>query len=103
MGTKLIGSSTQGKIVNGGRYLVVEIRPCIKIKNMLSDEHFDMTKDSLCKYTQLGWAVVYQKVQGQTCDGTVLLHDLHSKFFNRAHLYVGLSRVTDGSKVFVAR
>ncbi len=103
MGTKLIGSSTQGKIVNGGRYVVIEIGQNIKIKNLLSEEHFDMTRDSIGKYTQLGWAVVYQKVQGQTCEGTVLLHDLHSKFFNRAHLYVGLSRVTDGSKVFIAR
>ncbi len=89
--------------MNGGRYEVVELRPSIKLKNLISNEYFDMTRDAVGKYTQLGWAVVYQKVQGQTCEGTVLLHDLHSKYFNRSHLYVGLSRVTDGSNAFIAR
>ena len=34
--------------------------------------------------------------------GQVVLHDLHSKYFRRPHLYVGLSRVTRGSDIRLA-
>ena len=53
--------------------------------------------------TLLAWAMVYNKVQGATENGTVCLHDLGSRYLKRSHLYVGLSRVTDGGNVFIAK
>ena len=101
MGTKLTGSTTQGKVVNGGRYEVLSIGENIRLKNLLTEEEFGLTSNALGQFTQLGWAVVYQKVQGQTCEGTILLHDLNSCFASLTHLYVGLSRATAGTNVFV--
>jgi len=100
-GTKLIGSTTQGKIVNGGRYDVLSIGENIRLKNLLTEEEFVLTTTALGQFTQLGWACVYQKCQGQTCEGTLLLHDLSSCFASLTHLYVGLSRATSGTNVFV--
>ena len=47
--------------------------------------------------------MVYNRAQGLTIEGqTVCLHDLHSHYFRRQHLYVGLSRVTDGKDIRIA-
>ena len=101
VGTKIIGSTTQGRIVNGGRYEVPSISENIRLKNILTEEEFTLTTAAIGQFTQLGWACVYQKVQGQTCEGTILLHDLNSCFASLTHLYVGLSRATSGANVFV--
>jgi len=47
--------------------------------------------------------MVYNKVQGATETGTVMLHDTSSPYFKKCHLYVGLTRATEGTNVFVAR
>ena len=63
---------------------------------------FEVTPEALSKNCILAWALTYPKVQGITEKGTVFLHDLGSKHFKKCHLYVGLSRVTDGKHVFIS-
>ena len=103
-GTKLVGNSSTGRIVNGGRYTVTRIGgDKATLKDDLEEETFEISLDAIGKCCLLAHAMVYNKVQGATENGTVILHDTSSKYFRRQHLYVGLSRVTDGSYMFVAR
>ena len=60
------------------------------------------TPEQVGRCTLLAWAMVYNKVQGSTEKGTICLHGCSSPYFRKCHLYVGLSRVTAGSNVFVA-
>jgi hypothetical protein len=106
VGTKLVGnSSTVGKIVNGGRYTVTAIgKEKLSLVDDMTEDAFETSPEACGKCCLLAHAMVYNKVQGSTESGrTVMLHDTSSKYFRRCHLYVGLSRVTDGSNVFVAR
>ena len=99
-----MGSSTAGKFVNGGRYTVICIGPeRIGLKDEMTGDEFETTPDAISKHCLLAWAMVYNKVQGCTETGTVMLHDTSSPYFKKCHLYVGLSRATEGSNVFVAR
>ena len=101
-GTKLVGNSSTGRIVNGGRYTVTRIGgDKATLKDDLEEETFEISLDVIGKCCLLAHAMVYNKVQGATENGTVILHDTSSKYFRREHLYVGLSRVTDGNNVFV--
>ena len=107
VGTKLVGSSTAGKFVNGGRYTVTSLNlgggERASLKDDMMEEAFETSLEAISKHCMLAWAMVYPKVQGCTESGTVLLHDMGSKFMKRCHLYVGLSRVTDGGNAFIAR
>ena len=105
VGTKLVGSSTGGgKFVNGGRYVVTRIggeRVCLK--DEMTEDEFDVSPEFISKHCLLAHAMVFNRVQGATETGTVMLHDTSSPYFKKCHLYVGLSRATEGSNVFVAR
>ena len=104
VGTKLVGNSTAGRVVNGGRYTVTAIgEDKVALLDDATGDAFDTSAEACGKHCLLAHALVYNKVQGSTESGTVMLHDLGSKYFKRCHLYVGLSRVTDGGNVFVAR
>ena len=99
-----MGISTAGQFVNGGRYTVTNIggeRACLK--DELTEDEFEANLEAISKHCLLAWAMVYPRVQGSTESGTVMLHDMGSKFLRRCHLYVGLARCTAGSNVFVAR
>ena len=99
IGTKLVGCSTVGKFKNGGRYTVVSLKPL-----MLEDTNgckFEASAEQISKSTMLAHALTYQRVQGITTDKSVMLCGLESPFFQKSHLYVGLSRVTCGANVFV--
>jgi hypothetical protein len=51
----------------------------------------------------LAHAVVYHRAQGCTIrDQLVVLHDLTSPWFRKSHLYVGLSRPTNGTHIRIA-
>lgn len=103
VGTRLVGISTSGKFVNGARYTVTRIggeRACLK--DDLTEDEFETSLEAISKHCLLAWAMTYPKVQGSTESSTVLLHDMGSKFLRRCHLYVGLSRTTSGSNVFIA-
>ena len=92
------------KILNGGRYTVTRIGPDrIALKENMADDEFEVTSESISKHCTLAWALCYPKVQGCTEQGTILLHNMDSQYLRRCHLYVGLSRTTDGSNVFIAR
>lgn len=103
VGTRLVGSSTGGKFVNGGRYTVTRIggeRACLN--DDMTGDTFETSLEAIGKCCLLAHAMVYNKVQGATESGTVMLRDTGSKYFKRCHLYVGLSRVTGGANVFIA-
>jgi len=104
VGTKLVGSSTTGKIVNGGRYDVTGIgKEQIRIKDQMTEDEFDVNPEFISKHCLLAHAMVYNKVQGATESGSILLHNTTSPYFKIHHLYVGISRATNGSNVFIAR
>ena len=103
VGTRLVESATTGKFVNGGRYTVTGLGDgCICLRDETTNDVFQASVEAVSKHTMLAWAMVYPKVQGCTESGTVMLHDMRSPYLRRCHLYVGLSRVTDGSNVFIA-
>jgi hypothetical protein len=99
VGTNLIGLCSNRKIINGAFYQVISIDP-LKIQDTLTDEIITYTPELLAKNCALAWSIVYNKAQGITIkDKIICLHDTHSRFFKRAHLYVGLSRVTNGNDI----
>ena len=75
----------------------------IRLKDQMTEDEFDVSPEFISKHCLLAHAMVYHKVQGATERGTVMLHDTSSPSFKRCHLYVGLSRITDGTRVFIAR
>ena len=98
-----MGSATTGKFVNGGGYTVTELGDgCISLRDEITKDIFQASVEAVSKHCMLAHAMVYQKVQGCTENGTVMLHDMRSPYLQRCHLYVGLSRVTDGSNVSIA-
>ena len=103
-GTPLVGSCTGRGFVNGAFYEVREVQQnLLKVVDKLTGEVLECTPEVLAKHTCLAHAVVYNRAQGLTIRGqTVCLHDLQSHYFRRAHLYVGLSRVTNGRDIRVA-
>ena len=103
VGTRLICSATGGKFVNGARYLVNGLTPQLTLVDEMTGLSFLATLEAVSRQTLLAWAIVYNKAQACTIEGTVCLHDMNSKYFRRCHLYVGLSRVTNGANVFVGR
>jgi hypothetical protein len=103
VGTRLVGNATTGKFVNGGRYTVTALGDgCISLRDEITENIFQASVEAISKHCMLAWAMVYPKVQGCTTEGTVMLHDMKSPYLRRCHLYVGLSRVTDGSNAFIA-
>ena len=115
----LVGSCTGRGFVNGAFYEISEIlsnlgasggvqtdshsQTITKVADKLTGEVLECTPEILAKHTCLAHAVVYNRAQGLTISGhTVCLHDLQSHYFRRAHLYVGLSRVTNGNDIRVA-
>jgi len=102
VGTRLVGNCTNSKFVNGGRYVVLDINSeKIILQDTITEKLIETTPEVLSKSCILAWAMTYPKVQGVTEEGIVFLHDLDSKHFKNCHLYVGLSRVTNGSKVYI--
>ena len=76
----------------------------IQVLDCLTQETIECTAELVAKHTCLGRSVVYNRAQGLSiADQIVVLHDLSSRYCRRAHLYVGLSRVTDGKSIRIAR
>ena len=99
----LLGCLTDGKFVNGGSYEVTQVETSIvHLKDLYTGQEFQTTPDTIANHTLLKWAMTYHRLQGSTEKGTMILHDLTSRYIKRAHLYVGLSRVTDGNNVYLA-
>ena len=102
VGTKLVGNSTSCKIVNGGRYTVTAIgKEKVALQDDMTEDAFEASLDLVGRCCLLAHAMVYNKVQGATEEGTVMLHSMGSRYLKCSHLYVGLSRVTKGSNVSI--
>jgi hypothetical protein len=103
VGTRLIGSNTVGKFVNGAFLLVLGMTPeAINLQDEDTKECFEATVEQIAKHTKLRWALTLCAVQGKSLDGTIAIHDTGSVHFNIKHLYVALSRATDGANVSIA-
>ena len=68
----------------------------------MTQDAFEVPLDLVGKTCLLAHAMVYNKLQGATEKGTVMLHDMKSPYLKRSHLYVGLSRVTCGNNVLIS-
>ena len=102
-GTPLVGSCTGRGFVNGAFFTVEEVGETVKVRDNLTAAVIECTTDILAKHTCLAHAVVYNRAQGCTIrDQLVVLHDLASPWFRISHLFVGLSRVTDGGAIRIA-
>ena len=102
VGTRLIGSTNTAKIVNGAFLVVTELlgeSVCLRDEDM--GESFEVTILQQAAHTRLRWALTLCSVQGRSLSGTVGIHDSHSVYFSDTHLYVALSRATDGANVFM--
>ena len=103
VGTRVVGASTHGKFVNQARYVVTSMADyMITLRDELTQVEFTTTPLEVASCSRLAWACTYNATQGRTEEGTVILHDIDSRFLTRAHLYVGISRVTNGKNVFLA-
>ena len=101
VGTRLLGSNNSFRHVhNGGLYTVIALGE----EATLEDENgstFSMSAELVARHTRLSWAITYPAVQGRTLEGSVGIWDLDSRHFTTRHLYVGLSRATDGALLSV--
>jgi len=103
VGTRLVGNCTSGKFVNGARYQIVAFSETgLLLQDQATQKEFEASAEQVGRCTLLAWAMVYNKVQGSTEEGTVMLHGCSSPYFRKCHLYVGLSRVTLGSNVHIS-
>ena len=104
VGTRLIASNTTGKFVNGAFLTVCGITPeGISLQDEGTEECYEASAEQIAKHTKLRWALTLCAVQGKSLDGTIAIHDTRSVHFNVKHLYVALSRATDGAKVSIAK
>ena len=103
IGTQLVGNCTNGKFVNGARYLVKDILAGAKVllEDTCKGDTMETTLELISKNCILAWALTYAKVQGISHSGTICLHDFSSRHFKKCHLYVGASRVCHGSNLYV--
>ena len=103
VGTRIVGSTTHGKFVNQARYTVTYVsQDKITLKDELTQKEFSTTPLEIASSSRLAWSCTYNATQGSTENGSVILHDLDNCHLTRAHLYVGISRVTEGENVYLA-
>ena len=88
------------EVINGGLYVVQRLGP-LTLRDEDTGAEFVMSPEQVAKHTRLRWACTYPSMQGRTLKGTVALWDLDSQNFTSRHLYIGLSRATNGSLVRV--
>ena len=82
---------------------MIAIGEQVRLKDTMTEDEFDVTPEFISKHCLLAHAMVYNKTQGSTESGSVMLHDTASPYFKRCHLYVGLSRVVDGALAFISQ
>ena len=69
------------------------------IEDVAKETLLETTVQLISKNCILAWALTYPKIQGTPETGTIVLHDFKSRHLKKCHIYVGLSRVTDGKNV----
>ena len=103
VGTRVVGASAHGNFVYQARYVVTSMSDyMITLRDELTHAEYTTTSLEVASCSRLAWACTYNATQGRTEEGTVILHDIDSRFLTRAHLFVGISRVTNGKNVFLA-
>ena len=104
MGTKLVGCTNSYPGVVNGSFL--SVRAFDRRKITLEDEELggeiQMSHTQLARHCRLRHAITLMSAQGRTLRGTIALHDVSSEHFTKTHLYVGLSRATEGGNVWIA-
>ena len=103
-GTRLVGSSNtlKKRIVNGAFLLVTAVsEETISLVDEQTQETFDVTPEQVANHTRLRWALTVWACQGRTLEGTVALHESTNQHFSPTHLYVGLTRTTSGSDIWL--
>ena len=102
-GTRLIGcNNSHRKIVNGAFLTVLEVdENTIKLLNEDVGKELEVSPTQLAKHTRLRWALTLCSAQGRSLSGTIAVHDTSSRYFSTKHLYVALSRATNGGNVSV--
>ena len=90
-------------IVNGAFLLVTRVSPeAVWLQDEdTSGEELEVSAAQVAKHTRLRWALTLTSVQGRSLPGTIGIHDTNSRHFSAAHLYVALSRATDGANVTI--
>jgi hypothetical protein len=105
-GTKLLGCNNSHKIIrNGSLYGVIKVLPfkCIVLEDQDTGETFEVDPIQIAKHTRIAYACTFPSVQGRTLKGSVCIWDYNSKHFNNRHLYIGISRATNGSLVYMGK
>lgn len=70
VGTRLIGSATGGRFINGARYFVKGLGPQqLTLEDELPGDRFTASLEAVSRHTLLAWAMVYNKAQGCTVKG----------------------------------
>ena len=91
--------------MNGAFLLVSEIgrEGSVRLQDEDTKEEFETSVEQIARHTKLRWALTICSVQGKSLPGTIAIHDVESVHFNDTHLYVALSRATDGANVSIAK
>ena len=102
-GIKLLGavSSEKKGIRNGCVYTVAAVD---EEHGAIELEEFPGASfglEQVKSWLRLGFAQTYASVQGTEFEGELRLHDTKHQHFTRRHLFVGLSRAKEASKVSV--
>ena len=104
-GIRLIGSNTVGKFVNGTFLLVSGVgqEGAVRLQDEETKEEFETSVEQIARHTKLRWALTICSAQDKSLPGTISIHDVESTHFSVTHLYVALSRATDGANVSIAK
>jgi len=102
VGTKLVGcTNSYPGIVNGAFLSVLALSPQITLVDEEMNHEIRLTPQQLARHCKLRHALTLTSCQGRTLRGTIALHDSSSRHFSLTHLYVGLSRATNGKNVWI--
>ncbi len=75
----------------------------VRLQDEDTKEEFEASVEQIAKRRRLRWALTLCAVQGRSLDGTIAIHDGESVHFSVTHLYVALSRATNGANVSIAK
>ncbi len=88
--------------MNGAFLLVTRVSPdAVWLQDEDTGEELEVSAAQMAKHTRLRWALTLASVQGRSLPGTIGIHCTSSMHFSAAHLYVVLSRATDGANVTI--
>ncbi len=75
----------------------------VRLQGEDTKEEFEASVEQIAKHTKLRWALTLCSVQGRSLDGTIAIYDVESVHLSDVHVYVALSRATDGANVSTAK